>query len=122
MKHVIMLFIMFSIVTLLKIPALAERKGLIETVAKGYLTELETYCKDVTPGEGRVLACLYAYEDKLSGKCEYTLYDVSAQLQRSMTELNYVASECRMTSGRTAPAQSKTMDGSWPISTSMIRM
>jgi len=94
MKHAIMLLIVFSIVTLLKIPAIAEQKGLIETVARGCLTELEKYCKDVTPGEGRVLACLYAYEDKLSGKCEYTLYDASAQLQRSVTTLNNVANAC----------------------------
>jgi hypothetical protein len=30
---------------------------------EGCNKEFETYCKDVTPGEGRLLACLYAYED-----------------------------------------------------------
>ena len=41
--------------------------------------ELETYCKDVTPGDGRILACLYAHGDKLSGQCEYALYDAAEQ-------------------------------------------
>ncbi len=68
---------------------------LVDTVAKACKKELETYCKDVTPGEGRVLACLYAYEDKLSGQCEYSLYDAAVQLERALTALTYVANECR---------------------------
>lgn len=68
---------------------------LVDTVVKGCKTELETYCKNVTPGEGRILACLYAYEDKLSGKCEYALYDAAVQLERALTALTYVANECR---------------------------
>jgi hypothetical protein len=48
----------------------------------------------VTPGDGRILACLYAHEDKLSGKCEYALFDAAAQLERAISALSYVASEC----------------------------
>ena len=36
--------------------------------------ELQTYCKGVTLGEGRVAACLYAYEDKLSAQCAVAVY------------------------------------------------
>ena len=68
---------------------------LVDTVTKGCKTELDTYCKNVTPGEGRVLACLYAFSDKLSGKCEYALYDAAAQLERALTALTYLANECR---------------------------
>jgi hypothetical protein len=68
---------------------------LVEQVAKGCDQEITTYCKEVTPGEGRVLACLYAHEDKLSGQCEYALYDAIAQLERALTALTYVANECR---------------------------
>jgi len=71
------------------------RHPLVESVAKGCDTEITTYCKEVTPGEGRVLACLYAHEDKLSGQCEYALYDAMAQLERALTALTYVANECR---------------------------
>jgi len=73
---------------------LSAQESLIETVANGCKTELETYCKTVTPGEGRVLACLYAYGDKLSGKCEYALYDAAAGLERAVAALTYVAKEC----------------------------
>jgi hypothetical protein len=70
-------------------------ENLVDTVAKGCKKEIGSYCKDVTPGEGRILACLYAHEDKLSGQCEYALYDAVAQLERALTALSYVANECR---------------------------
>jgi hypothetical protein len=76
-------------------PAEAVAQGLVDTVVKGCDKELKTYCKDVTPGEGRVLACLYAHEDKLSGQCEYALYDAAAQLERALNALSYVVNECR---------------------------
>lgn len=69
-------------------------ESLIESVATGCETELNSYCSQVTPGEGRVLACLYAHGDKLSGQCEYALYDSAAQLERFVGALTYVASEC----------------------------
>ncbi len=71
------------------------QQSLVDSVVKGCDKELKTYCKDVTPGEGRVLACLYAHSDKLSGQCEYALYDAAAQLERALTALTYVANECR---------------------------
>ena len=39
---------------------------LVESVVKGCEKELTSYCSNVTPGDGRVLACLYAHSDKLS--------------------------------------------------------
>ncbi len=69
-------------------------QGLVETVVNGCKEELTKYCSNVTPGEGRVLACLYAYEDKLSGRCEYALYDAASQLERAVAALSYVVNEC----------------------------
>jgi hypothetical protein len=74
---------------------LCAAEGLVETVAKGCQTEIEAYCQDVTPGEGRVLACLFARQDKLSGKCEYALYDAAARLERAIAAMSYLASECQ---------------------------
>jgi hypothetical protein len=48
----------------------------------------------VSVGEGRLLACFYAHEDKLSGQCQYALYSASAQLDQAVSALNYVATEC----------------------------
>jgi hypothetical protein len=69
-------------------------EDVIETVAKGCEKELTSYCKDVTPGEGRILACLYAHSDKLTGQCEYALYDAAVQLERFVAALSYIANEC----------------------------
>jgi hypothetical protein len=85
--------LVLSLVFLIAVPAMAEM-SLADVVAEGCKTEIETHCKDVAPGEGRILACLYAYEDKLSGKCEYALYDAAAQLERAITALTYLANEC----------------------------
>ena len=71
-----------------------ENVTVVETVAKGCEKELASYCKDVTPGEGRILACLYAHSDKLTGQCEYALYDAAVQLERFVAALSYVANEC----------------------------
>ena len=85
--------IVLGLMFLVAMPALAGQ-DLVKTVADGCKTELETYCKNVTPGEGRILACLFAYQDKLSGKCEYALYDASVQLERAVAALGYVVNEC----------------------------
>ncbi len=72
----------------------AAQQELVDVVAQGCKKEIETYCKDVTPGQGRVLACLYSREDKLSGRCEYALYDASAQLERAVNAIVYLDREC----------------------------
>jgi Cysteine rich repeat len=73
----------------------SAQQALIDSVVKGCDKELKTYCKDVTPGEGRGLACLYAFSDKLTPKCEYALYDAAAQLERAINALAYAVNECR---------------------------
>jgi len=83
-----------TLLMLTVVPAFAV-DNIVDTVLNGCKQELSTYCKDVTPGQGRLLACLYAHEDKLSGRCDYALYDASAQLERMVSALSYVANECR---------------------------
>lgn len=70
-------------------------QGIIETVETGCATEINSFCSQVSPGEGRLLACFYAHEDKLSGQCQYALYTASAQLDQAVSALNYVATECQ---------------------------
>lgn len=88
------IFIITISLTLFFTFSVGAQQSLVETVANGCKTEIETYCKDVTPGQGRVLACLYAHNDKLSNKCEYALYHAAAQLERAVNALSYVVNEC----------------------------
>lgn len=69
--------------------------SIVGTIEQGCKTELDAWCKDVTPGEGRVLSCLAAREDKLSGQCEYALYTASAQLDAFVSAIQHVATECK---------------------------
>jgi hypothetical protein len=94
MKKISISLVVLGCMLLLGGMALAEQ-GPVEIVAEGCKKDIETYCKSVTPGEGRVLACLYAYQDKLSNRCEYALYDAAAQLEKAINALTYLANECR---------------------------
>ena len=85
--------LVLGMVVLVAMPAFAGQ-DLVQTVTDGCKAELDSYCKDVKPGEGRVLACLYAHQDRLSGKCEYALYDAAVQLERAVAALTYVVNEC----------------------------
>jgi hypothetical protein len=68
---------------------------LADSVKKACNKELTTFCKGVVPGEGRVLACLYAFEDKVSDKCAYAVYDAVDQLERAVAALKFAAGECK---------------------------
>jgi hypothetical protein len=93
MRYVITL--LFSLCLVFMVATVASAgESLVDTVAKGCEKELNSYCANVTPGEGRILACLYAYGDKLSGQCEYALYDAAVQLERAVAALSYLANEC----------------------------
>lgn len=74
--------------------SVSAEENLVESVLSGCKTELDTYCKDVTPGDSRILACLYSRSDKLSGKCEYALYDAAVQLERAIAALSFLVNEC----------------------------
>lgn len=80
---------------LTQISCAAKTQDPVQTFLNGCETELDTYCSTVEPGEGRLLACLYAHNDKISGHCEYAVYDAAAQLERVVASLAYVANECR---------------------------
>jgi Cysteine rich repeat len=56
--------------------------------------DISKFCKSVTPGEGRVIFCMMAYEDQLSEKCDYALYDASRNLQHSLELVSQVANAC----------------------------
>ena len=93
MKRILILIGALLVLQLAASPAMAM-EDLAQTVLDGCKKELKSYCEGVTPGEGRILACLYAYGDKLSGQCEWALYDAAAQLERAIAALTYVTNEC----------------------------
>ncbi len=68
---------------------------LADSLRKACNKELTTFCKGVPEGEGRILACLYAFEDKVSDKCIYAVYDASLELEQAVAAIKYAASQCK---------------------------
>jgi hypothetical protein len=56
--------------------------------------ELRNFCSAVTPGEGRLLLCMEAHEDKLSDQCELALLDASRPIRRVTHRIERIAEAC----------------------------
>ena len=68
--------------------------SLVEHLVKACETDIRSYCSQVTPGEGRMLHCMAAHEDKISGQCQYAFYQAARILEQLATATAYVASQC----------------------------
>lgn len=89
--------VMMSIVVLsfLSIAGVAYAEGdIVEEALEICAADIETYCSQVTLGEGRLLACFAAHEDKISGQCSWALYETMAELETFVSAIAYVADSC----------------------------
>ena len=82
-----------SVSVLAQEPAMAEEDP-IQKAIDACTPEIETYCSQVTPGDGRLLACFYAHEDKLSGRCGWALYEGATVLEEFAAAVTHVANAC----------------------------
>ena len=81
-------------VVLLSVSGAWAQQEIVDEVMAACATEIETYCSQVTPGEGRLLACAYAHEDKLSGECSWAIYQGVAELEAFVDAVVEVATAC----------------------------
>ena len=84
-----------TVVGLLLVVGANAQESLVEKLVKACESDINTYCDQVTPGEGRMLHCLAAHEDKISGRCDYALYQAATLLEQLTNAIAYVASQCR---------------------------
>ena len=56
--------------------------------------DIASYCAEVEPGDGRIAACLYAYEDKLSEPCDAAMADTADVIDLFFDRLRYVKQQC----------------------------
>lgn len=68
--------------------------SMLEYVVDACEDDLAQYCSQVTPGEGRLLHCVAAHEDKLAGQCVYALYQAASLLEQLSVAIAYVARSC----------------------------
>ena len=66
----------------------------VEYALEACSAEIESYCSQVTLGEGRLMACFYAHEEKLTVGCVHALYDAAVVLEQAINALVYVATNC----------------------------
>ena len=75
--------------------------------------DFKKYCSDVTPGEGRMLYCMHAHEDKISPKCAYDLEEAAADVQLSADNLKEAITACKAeiggVCGKTQPGQGRIL-------------
>jgi hypothetical protein len=57
--------------------------------------DIKKYCRDVTPGEGRMIYCMQAHEDKISAKCAFELEETATNVQISADALKDAVIACK---------------------------
>src|SRR5690242_16359974 len=74
-------------------------------------SDIKKYCKTVTPGEGRMIYCMQAHEDKISPQCDYELGEVASSVQASLDGLKDGIIACKAeiqgVCGKTVPGQGR---------------
>jgi hypothetical protein len=66
----------------------------VEKVRAACGEDVARYCGQVTPGEGRLLLCMQAHEDKISPKCDFALFEASRNLNRALDTVERAADAC----------------------------
>lgn len=56
--------------------------------------DLDAYCSQVTPGEQRLLACLYAHDDKISERCSANMLDALLLVEVELAQTNQIGALC----------------------------
>jgi hypothetical protein len=73
--------------------------------------DIKKYCRDVTPGEGRMIYCMQAHEDKISVKCAFELGEAASSVQSSADALKDAILACKAeitgVCGKTVPGQGR---------------
>jgi Cysteine rich repeat len=73
--------------------------------------DIKKYCRTVTPGEGRMIYCMQAHEDKISVKCAFELGDAASRVQIAADALKdgVIACKAEITGvcGKTQPGQGR---------------
>jgi Cysteine rich repeat len=73
--------------------------------------DIKKYCSTVTPGEGRMIYCMQAHEDKISPKCAFELGDAAASVQTTADALKDGVIACKAeiagVCGKVVPGQGR---------------
>lgn len=71
-----------------------KAEKVIAKVQASCAPDIKSFCSQVTPGEGRLMLCMMAHEDKISDKCFTTLVDVGDAVELTISSAKRAASVC----------------------------
>ena len=94
LTHLAQIFIIGTVLVLTPLASSSAQESVAEMVLKGCKKELVSYCSTVTPGRGRIAACLFAHNDKLSEQCGVAFEVGLVQLSLILSTVSYVVEQC----------------------------
>jgi hypothetical protein len=72
----------------------ARIAGAVQQLRTACQDELRNFCSTVTPGEGRLLLCMQAHQDKISRQCELSLLETSRNIGKALHQMESFAEVC----------------------------
>lgn len=73
---------------------LSDAAKMVGPLADACVTDMEKLCNNVTPGENRMLACLYNHVKELSESCEKSLLGADPKMKEAAAEMAFAITEC----------------------------
>ncbi len=80
-------------ITLMLGAATTERLA-AQSIFESCETDLKDFCSQVLPGNGHIVACIYAHEDKISESCDAAIEDQASLLDWFFESVRYVMDRC----------------------------
>jgi Cysteine rich repeat len=71
-----------------------KAEKVIAKIQASCATDIKSFCSQVTPGEGRLMLCMMAHEDKISDKCFTTLVDAGDAVELTISSAKRAAAVC----------------------------
>jgi hypothetical protein len=72
----------------------ARAEAAAKTIQDACSPDVTKFCSQVTPGEGRLVLCMMAHEDKVSDKCDHALYSAARNIERAIDRIEETADAC----------------------------
>jgi len=72
----------------------ARISGAVQQLRQACQDELRNFCSTVTPGEGRLLLCMQAHDDKISRQCELAMLETTRNIGKSVHRMENFAQAC----------------------------
>jgi len=85
----------FALAALLACAPTLAKQSTIDLLRDACESEVRDLCADVSPGNGRLIACLYANEDMVAPRCNFVLYQSAPELSTMITSLTAMANTCK---------------------------